>query len=189
MIQNRWFRGSFGKAFCFLMGAAYAGFPAAASDITSCTFQFDAVAETPHGTIPSGETLKGHIKFTLDGTDDEDAQSRDYFANGEFRVTRPGGGELSGKIRFVRVTRAPAVTDSLLIDARDVSGNLGQVKTYFDPMLVVVYGERGMLSNFDLPRGSEGWNALNMKRTFQYHSPVSDNPVLHQIGPLKGGCT
>lgn len=188
MIQNRWFRGSFCKAFCFLMAAAYGGLPATASELTSCAFQFDAVAETAHGTISSGENLKGRIKFTLNGTD-EDAQSRDYFAKGEIMVTRPGGGELSGKIRFVRVTRSPAVADYLLIDARDVSGNLGNVKLYFDPMLVAVYGERGMLSNFDLPRASEGWNAFNMKRTFQYHSPVSDNPVLHKIGPLKGGCT
>ncbi len=87
------------------------------------------------------------------------------------------------------MTRSPAVADSLLIDARDVSGNLGQVKNYFDPMLFAVYGKRGMLSNFDLPRGSDGWNAFNMKRVFQYQSPESDISVLHQIGPLKGGCT
>ncbi len=188
MIQNRWFQSSIGSAVAFLMVAAYAVFPASSANPTSCTFQFDAFAETAHGTISSGENLKGLINFTLDGTD-EDAQSRDYFAKGEIIVTRPGRGKLSGKIRFVRVTRSPAVADYLLIDARDVSGNLGQVKKYFDPMLVAVYGERGMLSNFDLPSGNGGWNAFNMKRVFQYHSPGSDNPVLHQIGPLKGGCT
>jgi hypothetical protein len=63
------------------------------------------------------------------------------------------------------------------------------VKNYFDPMLFAVHGKRGMLSNFDLPRGSEGWNAFNMKRAFMYHHYGSDNPVLHQVGPLKGGCT
>jgi hypothetical protein len=188
MIQNRLFQGSMGSAFCFLMAAAYTGFPAGASELTSCTFQFDAVAETAHGTISSGETLKGQIKFTL-ARSDEEGQSRDYPAKGEIIVSGPDGSELSGKIRFVRVTRSPAVADSLLIDARDVSGNLGQVKNYFDPMLFAVYGKRGMLSNFDLPRGSDGWNAFNMKRVFQYQSPGSDTSVLHQIGPLKGGCT
>ncbi len=96
MFQNRWFQGSMGSAFCFLMAVAYTGFAAGASDLMSCTFQFDAVAETAHGTISSGENLKGQIKFTLTRSDEE-GQSRDYPAKGEIIVTRPGGASFQAR--------------------------------------------------------------------------------------------
>ncbi len=90
MIQNRWFQGSMGSAFCFLMAAAYAGFPASSANPTSCTFQFDAVADTAHGTIPSGDKLQGRIKFTL-ARSDEEGQSRDYPAKGVIIDKGQGG--------------------------------------------------------------------------------------------------
>ena len=171
-----------------LVMAAYAGFPATASDITSCAFEFEAVVEGTHGTLSSGDKVHGQVKFSL-GEASEEGDTRFYRANGEIRASRPGHGEASGQITYVHVTRSVAIADYVSVGANVVSGgNLGGVEIYADPMLLTLYGERRMLSSFDLPREADWWNAFDKKRVFQFHSPIAQAAVLFQVGPLSGEC-
>ena len=172
-----------------LVLAAYAGFPATASDITSCTFEFEAVVDLgTHGTLSSGDKVHGQVKFTL-GEVSEEGDTLFYHANGEIKASRPGHGETSGQITYVHITRSVAVADYVSIGADVVSGgNLGGVEIYGDPMLLTLYGKQRMLSSFDVPREADWWNAFDKKRVFQFFSPTARAAVLFQVGALSGEC-
>ncbi len=188
MTMIRWIRGSLQVVPALLMMAACAGFPVATSDITSCTFEFEAIAETTHGTISIGDKVRGQVQFAL-GEVTEQGDTRYYHAGGEIKVSRPGHGEISGQISYVHVTRAPALADYVSIGADVVSGgNLGGVERNAGAMLFTLYGKPRMLSSFDLPKAAGGWNAFDKNRVFQFLSATGQAAILFQIGPLSGEC-
>ncbi|MDA7949696.1 MAG: hypothetical protein MPJ78_19745 [Hyphomicrobiaceae bacterium] len=175
--------GTFGVAACLCSFAPVAG----AADKISCTFSFEAEAGRNHGTAERGSTLRGRLTFVAQGGE-RVGDTVHYKADGKLRVSAKGQGEIVGDVWDVHVTRSPAVADLISIGVRDLEGNLGQQTRYMGPTLITLYGKRGQLGTHDLPTSAASWNALELKRVFQFHSPTALNVALNDVGPFEGAC-
>ena len=69
-----------------------------------------------------------------------------------------------------------------------VSGDLGGVTDYEDPMLISFYIERGTLESFEIPRGDATWAAFNHRQTFQVHTPDTMWTLPGQITSVREAC-
>lgn len=159
----------------------------AAADKTTCSFAFEVVAGGTHGTIGTGDTLQGKLDFTILGANLK-GDTKHYQAVGRLTVSAAGHGTLSGDVWYVQVRRAEHLADYISVGIRGEVGNLGNETRYVSPTLVTVYGKRGHLTSFDLPKRPDVWNALQSKRVFQFHSPNAVEGAFYDIGPFVGGC-
>lgn len=154
----------------------------------SCELEFEAAAGRRHGTIMAGDIIRGTLTFTA-VRDKQVGDTQFYKAKGLLKVSREGHGMLVGEVWDIHVTRSKAVADLVAIDIRNLIGDLGKQKQYIAPTLVTLYGKRGQLSDFDLPMTPTAWNAFQVKRVFQFHSPTAMNVALNTVGPFTGRCS
>ncbi|QHQ36660.1 hypothetical protein [Algicella marina] len=136
-----------------------------------CTATFTTETEADHGNLPSGTTLNGSISYQPVDPMRMGNETVSYLVSGTMRVEAADGSYVAGRLQAIHVTRTPHFADYASFDASDVTGNLGTVEAYEDPMLVTLFAPRGSLTTFDLPRDSAGWQAYSRRRVFQVHTP------------------
>ena len=111
-----------------------------------------------------------------------------YLSSGTLRVTADDGSSVTGTIRAIHVVRTPHFADYVSFDANKVSGDLGGVTAYEDPMLVTLFAPRGSLQSFDLPKTTEGWQALQRRRVFQVHTPDTMWTLPGRVSEFEAQC-
>ncbi len=137
----------------------------------TCTLTASILTEAPHGGLVEGTTLKAALTYTPIRRMRMGAESTAYFTDGTVRITGPDGTGLTGRLGVIHVVRAPHWADYLSFDIVDVTGNLGGVTDYEDPMLFTFYAERGEITTFDLPTTPAAFGNFDRRRTFQVHTP------------------
>lgn len=136
-----------------------------------CEAHFAVETQAAHGTLPTGTLLNGVIRFNDDKPFRNGSETVSYLDAGTMSVTAPDGTAVSGILRAVHITRTPYFADYASFDVKDVSGDLGSVSSYEDPMLVTLFAKGETLTTFDLPTDTAGWGALSKRRVFQVHTP------------------
>ena len=137
----------------------------------TCTLTLTVQTEAPHGTLTEGTTLTAELTYTATRQMRMGAEATAYLTDGEARLTGPNGTGLTGRLRVIHVVRAPHWADYLSFDIADVTGDLGGITTYEDPMLLSFYAERGALTSFDLPVTQADLAQFDRRQTFQVHTP------------------
>jgi hypothetical protein len=104
-------------------------------------------------------------------------------------VAAEEGTRIVAVLRAIHLVRTPHFADYASFDAKDVSGDLGGVTEYEDPMLLTFYAPRGSLKSFELPKDTAGWKALSKRRDFQVHTPDTMQTLPGAITAFEIGCT
>lgn len=155
---------------------------------TDCRVSFDVYTTKDHGTLAAGSLLNGTVTFTATEEYRQDVETLSYLSTGTTRLTAADGTEVTGNIGVVHVVRTPYTADYISIDATGVSGNLGGVESYEDPMLVTLYAAPLTLQTSDLPETPDDWNLLSKRRMFQVHTPDTMAILPGTIENLTGSC-
>lgn len=145
--------------------------PATPLHAGQCLAQFDILTEAVHGTLPSGTLLRGVIDYDEGRALRMGSETVSYLSTGTMTIIGPDGGTVTGTVRAIHVVRTPHFADYVSFDTKDVTGDLGGVDAYENPMLVTLFAPRGSLTSFDLPKDTQGWTALSRRQVFQVHTP------------------
>ncbi|GAB5446353.1 MAG: hypothetical protein Gyms2KO_12260 [Gymnodinialimonas sp.] len=117
------------------------------------------------------------------------SEARAYRTEGTALITGPDDTSLTARLGFIHVVRAPHWADYISFDMVDVSGDLGGVTDYEDPMLITFYAERGALQDFELPATSEDWAQFDQRQSFQVHTPDTMWTLPGVVSAPRGTCT
>lgn len=137
----------------------------------TCAARFDVTTEAAHGTLPAGAVLSGTLSYDEGRAMRMGSETMSYLATGTLDVRAPDGTALSGTLRAIHLVRTPYFADYVSFDAKGVTGDLGGVTDYEDPMLVTLFAPMGALTSFELPKDTVGWTALEKRQVFQVHTP------------------
>lgn len=143
----------------------------AAIQAQTCTLTLSIRTEAPHGALPEGSLLSAKLTFSPNQRLRMGSEATAYLTDGQVAVRGPDGTGLTGRLHVVHVVRAPHWADYLSFDIVDVSGDLGGVTDYEDPMLFSFYAERGQITSFDLPTTPAAFGEFDRNQTFQVHTP------------------
>lgn len=124
-----------------------------------------------HGALPAQTQLFAEINYTAKRAMRMGRESTAYLTDGTVKITGPSGTGLTGRLGVIHVVRAPHWADYLSFDVTKVSGDLGGVRNYEDPMLFTFYAERGQITSFDLPVTPAAFRQFARRQTFQVHTP------------------
>jgi len=141
---------------------------AAAQD---CTLHLSIRTEAPHGALAEGTTLQAEISYSPTRRMRMGSEATAYLTDGAVAITGPDGSGLTGRLGVIHVVRAPHWADYMSFDIVDVSGDLGGITDYEDPMLFSFYAERGEIVSFDLPTTPAAFGQFDRRQTFQVHTP------------------
>jgi hypothetical protein len=159
----------------------------------TCTLNFE-VSETissldaPKDIIKKGETLKGHISFTVRDNWQQGAETNSFFTDGLMQLTADDGGQLTGKVKTVHITRTTHTWDYISIIATRVKGHLAGQKLFFDPMVFTLADKPNTLTSFTLPSGQNDWSVLKRTKKIQFHVGDHNNIVIGKASALVGSC-
>ncbi len=137
----------------------------------TCTLGLSVLTEAAHGTLASGTRLAAEVTFVTTRRMRMGSETTSYLTDGSVVVSGPDGTALNGRLKVIHVVRAAHWADYMSFDVVDVTGNLGGVTSYEDPMLFSFYADRGELTSFDLPTTSAALEQFDRRRTFQVHTP------------------
>lgn len=172
------------KMFCAALFIA----TAAAAQAATCTATFEVVTEEAHGALPAGSALAGTLTYDEGEALRMGNETMSYLASGLLRVRAPDGSEITGVVRAIHLVRTPHFADYVSFDAKGVEGDLGGVRDYEDPMLVTLFAPRGSLTSFELPKDTDGWEALSKRRVFQVHTPDTMWTLPGKVIGLEAAC-
>ncbi|MEO0762843.1 MAG: hypothetical protein AAFZ09_13725 [Pseudomonadota bacterium] len=136
-----------------------------------CSLTLTVQTEAPHGSLSEGTPLTAALTYTPTRAMRMGSEATAYLTEGQVEITAPDGTGLTGRLRVIHVVRAPHWADYLSFDIADVTGDLGGVTRYEDPMLLSFYAERGALTSFDLPVTQADLAQFGRRQTFQVHTP------------------
>ncbi len=144
--------------------------PASATAQT-CTLTLSIQTEAIHGTHAEGTNLQAEMTFTPTRQMRMGSEATAYLTDGAVQITGPDGTGLSGRLGVIHIVRAPHWADYMSFDIVDVTGDLGGVTDYEDPMLLSFYAERGEVASFELPTTQTDFAQFDRRQTFQVHTP------------------
>lgn len=136
-----------------------------------CILSVDITTGADHGTLAESTALRGEITYTVTEEMRMGSEARAYRTDGTATITGPDGTGLTARLGFIHVVRAAHWADYVSFDMTDVSGDLGGITSYEDPMLITFYAERGTLDTFDLPDSPQEWAQFSQRQSFQVHTP------------------
>ena len=136
-----------------------------------CTLTLSIRTEAPHGGLAQGTVLSAELTYSPNQRLRMGTESTAYLTDGVVAITGPDGTGLTGRLHVIHVVRAPHWADYLSFDIVDVTGDLGGVTDYEDPMLFSFYAERGRSVSFDLPTTPAAFSQFDRRQTFQVHTP------------------
>lgn len=163
------------------------GAPASATEAT-CRAEFEIVTDAVHGTLPKGTLLMGEMTYNEERALKMGAETVSYLPDGSITIVAADGTRIEASLRAIHLVRTPHFADYASFDAKDVSGDLGGVTEYEDPMLLTLYAPRGSLETFELPRDTVAWKALNKRRDFQVHTPDTMQTLPGEITAFQISC-
>ncbi|RED14324.1 hypothetical protein [Pontivivens insulae] len=160
---------------------------AGAAHAQDCSLSFEMEAGNAIGTILPGTPLQGEATYTITGVWQERDTTTSYYSEGSMTVTAPDGSSVTADVTTVHVIRTPWTADYVSFDATDAAGDLGGESRYVDPMLLTLFGRPGVLKDFGMPSG-EDWEALDVRRTFQVHTPTTMEVFIGPVTAFEGTC-
>lgn len=137
----------------------------------TCTLSLSIITEAVHGNLATGTILQAEVNYVPTRRMRMGSETTSYLTDGAVEIAGPDGTTLTGRLGVIHVVRAPHWADYMSFDIVDVSGDLGGVTQYEDPMLFSFYAGRGKLETFDLPTTPAALDTFSRRRTFQVHTP------------------
>ena len=141
------------------------------TEAQTCQLSLTIETGAPHGTLSAQTELAAEITYTPTRVMRMGTESMAYLTDGSVKISGPSGTGLTGQLGVIHVVRAPHWADYLSFDVKDVTGDLGGVTDYEDPMLFTFYAVRGQIASFDLPKTGPALRQFDQKQTFQVHTP------------------
>ena len=153
-----------------------------------CTLSVNIHTSAAHGTLGQGTLLTARLDYAVTRALSMGSEARAYLTDGMAEVIGPDGTGLRGRLGVIHVVRSPHWADYMSFDIVEVSGDLGGVTTYEDPMLITFYAARGALTSFDLPNGSDDWARFDQRMGFQVHTPDTMWTLPGVVSAPEGSC-
>ena len=168
-------------ALCLLIAAP----PAAA---TTCDVSFDFSFDAQLGALAPGAPLSAQARFKTVEPLRQPGDGLSFTTEGELTMTAPDGTQLTARIVDMHISRTDGSLDYISFNARRLSGDLGGLTEFADPMLVTWYGPHGTLPGLDFPESDE-WEELTKRRAVQMRIPGTPNFFFGKIGTTRVNCS